>query len=347
MIVKCKECGTSIEVDESQYENSSRATTICPLCGEEVSFSIKKEEKKDENFEKRIIYDTNDSDISFCSKCGKKLRKDEVFCPHCGNRVTSNPTPPSHRPLPPTPVMSSKKEDSRSKTERDNRILSTHTVNRSSNKSSIIMLIIILAVIGSGIAVWFFVNTFDNKGNIQEDNVNEEIPQERVIYQSNVNTKNCFIVISKKSLSLKVYEGSNTDTTLVAVFPACLSRNKGQKHTAGDNRTPECSMDNPFRINQITDASTWRYDFGDGRGSILAYGNWFIRLNSEFSGIGIMGSTNNEQSVPGRESSGSVRLRDNDLDYLKEHYVFEGMKVVIKSEDEGLYNFEKRCLQKI
>lgn len=173
--------------------------------------------------------------------------------------------------------------------------------------------------------------------------ISEEIPQERIIYQSYVNVRNCFIVISKKSLSLKVYEGSNMDTTLVAVFPVCLSKNKGQKYTAGDNKTPECSMDNPFRVTQIEDASTWRYDFGDGRGYILAYGHWFIRLNSEFSGIGIMGSTNNERSVPGRESSGSIRLKDDDLDFLKEHYVFEGMKVVIKSEEEGLYDFEKRC----
>lgn len=142
---------------------------------------------------------------------------------------------------------------------------------------------------------------------------------------------------------MRVYEGANTDTTLVAVFPVCLSKNKGQKYTAGDNKTPECSMDNPFRVTQIEDASTWRYDFGDGRGYILAYGHWFIRLNSEFSGIGIMGSTNNERSVPGRESSGSIRLKDDDLDFLKEHYVLEGMKVVIKSEEEGLYDFEKRC----
>lgn len=214
-------------------------------------------------------------------------------------------------------------------------VFSKSTTNKKRN-NLLVILLIVLAI------VWLIANVL----NDSSDNVefSEEIPQERIIYQSDVNVKNCFIVISKKSLSLKVYEGSNTDTVLVAVFPACLSKNKGQKHTAGDYKTPECSMDNPFRVNQINDASTWRYDFGDGRGPILAYGHWFIRLNSEFSGIGIMGSTNNEQSVPGRESSGSVRLKDDDLNYLKEHYVFEGMKVVIKSEEEGLYDFEKKSL---
>ena len=214
-----------------------------------------------------------------------------------------------------------------------------HFNKSSSSKTLLSVLLVIMIIIGSVTTVWLIVNK--DKGTI--DDVVEEIPQERIIYQSRVNVKNCFIVISKKSLSLRVYEGANTDTTLVAVFPVCLSKNKGQKYTAGDNKTPECSMDNPFRVTQIEDASTWRYDFGDGRGYILAYGHWFIRLNSEFSGIGIMGSTNNERSVPGRESSGSIRLKDDDLDFLKEHYVFEGMKVVIKSEEEGLYDFEKRC----
>lgn len=214
-----------------------------------------------------------------------------------------------------------------------------HFNKSSSSKTLLSVLLVIMIIIGSVTTVWLIVNK--DKGTI--DDVVEEIPQERIIYQSRVNVKNCFIVISKKSLSLRVYEGANTDTTLVAVFPVCLSKNKGQKYTAGDNKTPECSMDNPFRVTQIEDASTWRYDFGDGRGYILAYGHWFIRLNSEFSGIGIMGSTNNERSVPGRESSGSIRLKDDDLDFLKEHYVFEGMKVVIKREEEGLYDFEKRC----
>ena len=95
-------------------------------------------------------------------------------------------------------------------------------------------------------------------------------------------------------------------------------------------KTPECSFDNPFSIVQIQPASTWVHDFGDGRGPILAYGHWFMRLKTPgFSGIGIHGSTNNENSVPGRGSEGCIRLRDEDLDLLKEQYAFVGMKVII------------------
>ena len=73
---------------------------------------------------------------------------------------------------------------------------------------------------------------------------------------------------------------------------------------------------------------------GDGRGEILSYGNWFMRLATPgFTGIGIHGSTNNESSVPGRGSEGCIRLRNNDLDQLKEKYAYVGMKVVILPDE--------------
>ena len=99
-------------------------------------------------------------------------------------------------------------------------------------------------------------------------------------------------------------------------------------------RTPESSFEKPFTITQITDASKWTHDFGDGRGEILSYGNWFMRLATPgFSGIGIHGSTNNESSVPGRGSEGCIRLRNDDLDQLKEKYAYVGMKVVILPDE--------------
>ena len=275
-----------------------------------------------------------------CPKCNHYVSDTAEICPHCGNSMASIPTSPS---FPPISSAQSKKDEPLPTIAQASKADSTYSTGSSYGKSFLIVLLVIVAIIGGGLAILYLIVGLDDQDKEQRRVVVEEIPQESIVYQSNVNVKNCFIVISKKSLSLKVYEGSNTDTTLVAVFPVCLSKNKGQKYSAGDCKTPECSRNNPFRINQIVDASTWCFDFGDGRGSILAYGHWFIRLNSKFSGIGIMGSTNNEQSVPGRESSGSVRLRDDDLDYLKDHYVFEGMKVVIKGEDEGLYDFEKRC----
>ena len=145
-----------------------------------------------------------------------------------------------------------------------------------------------------------------------------------------INKQNCFIVISKPKLCLSVYEVVGSDTVLIKSYPVCVGKNYGQKQKKGDMRTPECSMVNSFTISEIKNASNWYHDFGDGRGEILAYGNWFMRLVTPgFSGIGIHGSTNNENSVPGRGSEGCIRLRNDDLDELKEKYAFVGMKVII------------------
>lgn len=148
-----------------------------------------------------------------------------------------------------------------------------------------------------------------------------------------------FIVISKKDLNLRVY---SKDSTLLAEYPCCLSKNKGDKQRKGDMRTPESPQGKPFKITAIQDASTWRHDFKDGRGNIKAYGHWFLRLLTPgHSGIGIHGSTNNENSVPGRASEGCIRLRDQDIITLKEKYAYVGMPVIIKSETQGLYPWEK------
>ena len=152
-----------------------------------------------------------------------------------------------------------------------------------------------------------------------------------------------FIVISKKDLNLRVYDVVKGDTVLLKEFPVCLSKNKGNKQKKGDMKTPESPKGKPFSISQIQDASTWRHDFHDGRGNIKAYGHWFLRLITPgHSGIGIHGSTNNEASVPGRASEGCIRLRDADIITLKEKYAYVGMPVIIKAENEGEYDWEKR-----
>ena len=155
--------------------------------------------------------------------------------------------------------------------------------------------------------------------------------------------EHCFIVISKQELKLYVCEALDDDTVRLAEYPVCMGKNLGHKQKKGDMRTPESTWDKPFVITEIVKASDWSHDFGDGRGSILAYGNWFMRLKTPgFSGIGIHGSTNNEDSVPGRASEGCIRLRNTDLDLLKELYAYKGMKVVIKGEEEGLKPFEQK-----
>ncbi len=166
-----------------------------------------------------------------------------------------------------------------------------------------------------------------------------------VYYQSpQLDKKNTFIVISKKELRLYVYGKVGGDTVLLAKYPACLSLNKGQKQRRGDMKTPSCSASKPFYIKAIKPASSWYHDFKDGRGSIKAYGAWFLSLNTPgHSGIGIHGSTNNESSVPGRASEGCIRLRDADIIQLKERFAYMHMPVIIKDENEGTWPWELKA----
>ena len=163
----------------------------------------------------------------------------------------------------------------------------------------------------------------------------EVIPADSATFYSEVvNKKNCFILISKPEYRLYVCEVVDGDTLKRVHYPVCVGKMKGQKQKKGDMKTPECTAENPFVITEIVDASTWHHDFGDGRGSILSYGHWFMRLKTPgHSGIGIHGSTNNESSVPGRGSEGCIRLRDDDLIQLKENYAFVGMRVVILADE--------------
>ena len=180
----------------------------------------------------------------------------------------------------------------------------------------------------------------ETKSVIITEDIIPVVQSEEPQFHEVTNKKNCFIVISKKDLNLRVYEALATDTVLIAQYPVCVGKNLGNKTKKGDMKTPETTLDKPFTITEIKDASTWTHDFGDGRGAILSYGHWFMRL-SYGSGIGIHGSTNNESSVPGRGSEGCIRLRDEDIIKLKENYAFVGMKVIVKAEDEGLWIFEE------
>lgn len=157
---------------------------------------------------------------------------------------------------------------------------------------------------------------------------------DRTVFNQALFRDSLFIDISKPTRTLFVYEHRCTGTALIAAYPVCLGANSGNKRAEGDGRTPETVDGTPFMICQITDASDWNHDFRDGRGSIPAYGNWFMRLKGDYkgSGIGIHGSTSNRYSVPGRGSEGCIRLRDEDIIHLKENYAFLGMKVFIESD---------------
>lgn len=168
-----------------------------------------------------------------------------------------------------------------------------------------------------------------------EQTATDTIPvEEPMVFGEMLNRDSCFIVIDKPALHLSVYEVQQSDTVLLARYPVCVGKNLGQKEKPGDMKTPECTFNDPFTITEIKPASDWTHDFGDGRGDILAYGNWFMRLKTPgHKGIGIHGSTNNESSVPGRGSEGCIRLLNNDLDTLKANYAFVGMKVVVLKDE--------------
>lgn len=167
------------------------------------------------------------------------------------------------------------------------------------------------------------------------------------VYRPEAVKENCFFVASKQEFRLYVYEVAGEDTLLAAHYPICYGRNAGAKSKSGDCKTPECTMESPFTITKIADASWWTHDFGDGRGEIPSYGAWFLGLETGFKGIGIHGSTNNEASVPGMDSEGCIRLRDADIIDLATRYALMGTQVIIKSAEQGKLPFEivaqKRC----
>lgn len=176
---------------------------------------------------------------------------------------------------------------------------------------------------------------------------------DKTIHPAQVKDKrNCFIVMSKKDFYLYVYEVQGADTVMVARYDCAFSVNKGNKEREGDGKTPSCDMGHPFYIQDMQNAHDWKHDFGDGRGSIRSYGDYFLRLKldghrlSNNRSIGIHGSTNNRESVPGRASEGCIRLKDEDIVDLAKNYAFKGMKVVIKDEHVDDYPFEIRAMQK-
>lgn len=181
------------------------------------------------------------------------------------------------------------------------------------------------------------------KNDASEEESTSKIAKEtyKDIYKGEYDKSKTFIVISKKDQLLTVYATIKGDTVPVAQYPVCLSLNKGQKEKEGDMKTPESYPGEPFVIDAIKPSIDWKHDFKDGRGEILAYGAWFLSLKTPgFHGIGIHGSTNNDNSVPGRASEGCIRLHDPDIITLKEQYARVGMPVIIKQEEQGYLPFE-------
>lgn len=177
------------------------------------------------------------------------------------------------------------------------------------------------------------------------------------VYRPNAVKANCFFIISKQEYRLYVYEKVGNDILLAATYPVCYALKTGPKTRTGDSSTPECSYDKPFYISGISNSSSWAHDFKDGRGSFLAYGNWFMRLDLSKSdchpgcrsnrSIGIHGSSGNPYSVPGNDSEGCIRLRDADIKDLYTRFAQKGTKVVVKPYSQGRLDFEKKAIAKL
>lgn len=129
------------------------------------------------------------------------------------------------------------------------------------------------------------------------------------------------IVISKENMRLRLYD---RDSLLICSFPVSMGKHYGDKQELGDMKTPE----GDFSIVQIQSASHWMYN--TSKESVKGYyGNWFIRLNTKYSGIGIHG-THLPESIGERDTEGSIRLNNYHLDSLRA-MIDVGMAVRIES----------------
>jgi len=137
------------------------------------------------------------------------------------------------------------------------------------------------------------------------------------------------VIVNKENLSLTVidYKGY-----IMATYPISVGMNFGNKAEKGDLKTPE----GIFQVIAIDDSRNWSYDFeNDNQPSIKgAFGPYFIRLGTEFKGIGIHG-TNNPAGISLRATHGCIRLRNSDLVKLVK-YVKVGTNVIITPSKSDL-----------
>lgn len=132
------------------------------------------------------------------------------------------------------------------------------------------------------------------------------------------------IVVDKQNCYLFLRE----DGKSIMEVPVCVGKGIGQKQRLGDHKTPE----GVYKVKSIENSSSWPHDFRDGKGKVLgAYGPWFFRLNTpQSTHIGIHG-TNLPETMGMRDSDGCIRLRNEDLEQLKQ-YVKVGMTVIINPD---------------
>ena len=130
------------------------------------------------------------------------------------------------------------------------------------------------------------------------------------------------LVVTKSAYRISLLDNG----TPIKEYNCAVGRNPGQKTKTGDARTPVGT----FKVESINPSSDWVSD-EDGKG---AYGPWFITLDTrelskgEWNGIGISG-TNKPEGLGRASSAGSVRVRNSDIEEMKE-VVKVGTVVTIK-----------------
>lgn len=148
-----------------------------------------------------------------------------------------------------------------------------------------------------------------------------------------VNRQGLHIYISKPKMHLFVLD--SRDSVIYSCGIACGLR-KGNKSGKGDYRTPEGN----FSINGMFNSTDWVHRTRDGRAVKGCYGPRFLRLaTGRFSGIGIHG-TNSPGSIGHRASEGCIRVNSANIMTLFNKYAYDGMPVVVSTEDAVLPNFK-------
>ena len=149
-----------------------------------------------------------------------------------------------------------------------------------------------------------------------------------------------FIIVDKGSLSLKLYDYAGSE---LKSYGISCGKKIGNKKVIGDLKTPE----GIFHITEIEEASSWGHDFKDGKGRIEgAYGPWFLRLEVPgHKGIGIHG-THKPESIGTRDTEGCIRLKNEDIEDLK-NKVNIGMVVIVLPSLEDLSASQKDSLLQI
>ena len=130
------------------------------------------------------------------------------------------------------------------------------------------------------------------------------------------------IVVSKTDFTLTVLSEKNDTLYHCSI---AYGKNPGTKTEIGDCKTPEGT----FAVKMIYDATSWKHDFGDGKGMIKgAYGPYFIRLAVPgFTSIGIHGTCFPE-SIGTMSTEGCVRCKNEDISKFVK-YISVGSEVTI------------------